>query len=221
MEANLLFRVPPLFDYVATFAWAVSGAVVAIRKQFDVTGVFVVALLASLGGGLMRDAIFLNRMPVFLTDPVYLPLVAATTLVLVLFTERLIQAGPAETVRKVVDVIDALGTPAFAVVGMQLARDQAIPLVGVIFVGVVNGLGGGLLRDVVVQDVPTLLRPGQFISFMLVVACGVFQLLTLRYGVNPTPAAWITIALFFVMRVVALRFNWQTRAVWDADAARR
>ncbi|HUL72262.1 MAG TPA: TRIC cation channel family protein [Vicinamibacterales bacterium] len=218
---EVVFRVPPLFDYVATVAWAISGAVVGIRKQFDVTGVFVVALLSSMGGGLMRDAIFLKRTPVVLTDPVYLPLVAGTTLIMVLLTERLIQAGPAETVRKLVDVIDSLGTPAFAVVGMQLARDQGIPVIGVIFVGAVNGLAGGLLRDVVVRDVPTLLRPGQFISFMLVVACGVFQILTLRYDVRPTPAAWVTVAAFFVMRVLALRFNWQTRSVWDPDTGRR
>jgi uncharacterized membrane protein YeiH len=52
------FRVPFLFQHAATFVWAVSGAVVGIRKRFDITGVFVVALLSSAGGGLVRDAIF-------------------------------------------------------------------------------------------------------------------------------------------------------------------
>jgi uncharacterized membrane protein YeiH len=97
---------------------------------------------------------------------------------------------------------------------MQLAKDQGIPVFGVMFVGAINGLAGGLLRDVVVRDVPALLRPGQFVSFTLVVACGVFQVLTLRYGVLPTPAAAATIAVFVVLRVLALRFNWQTRSVW-------
>ena len=57
------FQVPVLFDYVATFTWAVSGAIVAIRRRFDITGVFIVSLLAAIGGGSLRDAMFLNRTP--------------------------------------------------------------------------------------------------------------------------------------------------------------
>src|SRR5690242_9587785 len=69
------FQVPVLFNYVATFTWAVSGAIVAIRRRFDIVGVFVVALLAAVGGGILRDAVFLNRTPYFLLDPAYLSLI--------------------------------------------------------------------------------------------------------------------------------------------------
>jgi len=214
---DAVFRVPLLFDYAATFSWAVSGAVVAIRKRFDVTGVFVVALLSSTGGGLMRDAVFLQRTPAFLTDPIYLPLVAAATLLMTLFTATLTRVIRAETVRKLVDLIDALGTPAFAVIGMQLAEDRGIPLFGIIFVGLVNGVAGGLLRDVVVRDVPALLRPGQFVSLMLLLVCGLFLVLTMHYRMNPTEAAWATVGGFFALRLLAVRFNWQTRSVLDED----
>jgi uncharacterized membrane protein YeiH len=207
------FRVPLLFDYAATFSWAVSGAVVAIRKRFDVTGVFVVALLSSTGAGLTRDAVFLQRTPALLTDPIYLPLVVAATLVMTLFTAVLTRVVAADTIQKLVDIIDALGTPAFAVFGMQLAEDRGIPPFGIIFVGMVNGVAGGLLRDVVVRDVPALLRPGQFVSLMLLMACGLFQFLTTQYGMKPTPAAWVTVGGFFVFRLLAVRFNWQTRSV--------
>lgn len=213
------FRVPTLFDYAATFSWATSGAVVAIRKRFDVTGVFVVALLSSLGGGLVRDAVFLQRTPAFLLDPVYLPLVAAATLFISLFTGRLTHIVGGDAVGKLVDLIDAVGTPAFAVIGMQLAQDRTIPIFGVVFIGMVNGLAGGLLRDVVVRDVPTLLRPGQFISLTLMLACALFLWLKLQDGVTPTQAAWATVGFFFVFRVLAVRFNWQTRAVLGEDAA--
>ena len=207
------FRVPILFEYVATLAWAMSGAVVGIRKQFDLTGVFVVALLSATGGGLMRDAIFLQRTPSLLANPIYLPLIAATTLVMALFTGPLTRLFKYETVTKLIDLIDALGTPAFAVIGMQLAEDRGIPLVGVLFIGVVNGCAGGLLRDVCVRDVPSLLRPGQFVSLTLTIVCGLFIVLTRRLAVNPTEAAWITVSTYFLLRVVAVRFNWQTRPV--------
>ena len=208
---EVVFRVPVLFEYVATFAWAVSGAVVAIRKRFDITGVFVIALLSSAGGGLVRDAIFLQRTPAFLVSPVYLPLVTAATLLMALFTVTLVDVVKSDTVSKLVALIDAIGTPAFAVVGMQLAADHGIPLFGVLFIGVANGVAGGLLRDVVVRDVPALVRPGQFVSLMLLAACGFFIVLTRRYTMEPTRAAWITVGAYFLLRVLAVRFNWRSQ----------
>jgi len=217
---DIVFRVPVLFEYAATFIWAVSGAVVAIQKRFDITGVFVIALLSSSGGGLVRDAVFLQRTPSFLVSPVYLPIVVAATLLMTLFTVTLTNVIRAETVKKLVDVIDALGTPAFAVVGMQLAADHGIPIFGVLFVGVANGVAGGLLRDVVVRDVPALVRPGQFVSLMLLFACALFMVLTQRLGVDPPRAAWITVGTYFVLRVLAVRFNWQSRPILsDTDGA--
>ena len=211
------FQVPVLFDYVATFTWAVSGAIVAIRRRFDITGVFIVSLLAAIGGGLLRDALFLNRTPVFLVDPAYLTLIFGATVATAFFTRYLRNLIGPETVQKIVDYIDALGTPAFAVFGMQLARNGGLPLVAVVFVGVSNGVAGGLLRDVVVRDVPALLRPGQFASVTLLAACGVYLLLSDQLGLGPVRAGWITVSAFFIVRVLTIRFNWQTGPVWEED----
>jgi uncharacterized membrane protein YeiH len=207
------FRVPVAFEYVATITWAMSGAVVGIRKGFDLTGVFVISLVSATGGGLVRDAVFLQRTPSFLVNPVFLPMIAGITVLMALFTVPLTRLLTADTVRKLVDLIDALGTPAFAVIGMQLAMDRQIPVFGVMFIGVVNGVAGGLLRDVLVRDVPALLRPGQFGSLVLVLACGLFLVLRLQYGVNTTKAAEATVAVFFVIRVLVVRFNWQTKSI--------
>jgi len=208
------FQVPIAFDYVATFTWAVSGAIVAIRHRFDIVGVFVVALLSAIGGGLLRDSVFLDRTPVFLVNPDYLSLVVAATVVTTIFTRYLRNLIGPDTVQKVVDLIDALGTPAFAVFGMQLAEDAGLPTIAIVFVGVSNGVAGGLLRDIVSREVPAILRPGQFATLTLLAACGVFLLLTSN-GVSPTRAAWITVAAYFVARVLTIRYNWKTAAVWE------
>jgi len=211
------FQVPVLFDYVATFTWAVSGAIVAIRRRFDITGVFIVSLMAAIGGGLLRDALFLNRTPVFLLDPAYLSLIVGATIVTSVFARYLRNLIGPDTVQKIVDYIDALGTPAFAVFGMQLAKNAGLPLIPIVFVGVANGVAGGLLRDVVVRDVPALLRPGQYASLTLLAACVFYVLLTMQIHSTPTHAAWITVCAFFVVRVLTIRFNWQTRSVWDGE----
>ena len=86
------------------------------------------------------------------------------------------------------------------------------------FVGVSNGVAGGLLRDVVVREVPTLMRPGQFSTLTLLAACGAYLLMTLQLGVAPDRAAWMTVAAFFIARVLTIRFNWQTGPVWEDES---
>jgi uncharacterized membrane protein YeiH len=191
---------------------------VAVRRRLDITGVFVVSLLAAVGGGLLRDAVFLNRTPVALINPMYLTLVFCASIATSVVTRYLRNLVGPVTVGKVVDYIDALGTPAFAVFGMQLADNAGFPLVAVVFVGVSNGVAGGVLRDVVVRDIPTLMRPGQYQSITLFIACGLYLLLTLQFAMPATHAAWITVGAFFVARVLTIRFNWQTRAVWEDES---
>ncbi|MDD3352184.1 TRIC cation channel family protein [Zoogloea sp.] len=204
------FHVPVFFDYLATFSWALSGAIVALRKRLDVVGVFVLALLTSVGGSILRDGVFLQRTPPVLTDPVYLPLITLATLLIGLLRQRI---ADLKVVDKLVSTIDAIGTPAFAVVGMQLALGAGIPLPGVVLVGAVSGVGGGVLRDMIVREIPFILQPGQFFSVVVVLACLVFLLLTLALDVATLPAAWTTIALFFMIRSLTIRYNWQTRPV--------
>ena len=207
------FQIPPAIDYIATFTWASSGALVGIRKHFDVIGVFVIALVSSLGGGLVRDALFLQRTPALLTDPVYLPLIAVTVALFSLFTQVVSRILKVDTVQKLVDVIDAVGIPIFAVIGMQLAEAQGIPVAGVMFVGVVNGTAGGLLRDVIVREVPAILRPGQFVTLLLLLSCGLFMVLKRYTELSASEAAWTMACSFFVLRILAIRFNWTTRPV--------
>jgi uncharacterized membrane protein YeiH len=213
------FQIPPAFDYLATLTWASSGALVGIRKHFDVVGVFFVALISALGAGFLRDSLFLQRTPVLLTDPVYLPLIALTVILFSLFSAPLTRMVTADTVQKLVDIIDAIGIPIFAVIGMQLAQERGIPVAGVIFVGVINGTGGGLLRDVLVRDVPALLRPGQFVSLLLLLSCALFVGLREYAHVTVPQAAWTAIGTFFVLRVLTIRFNWTTRSVLPESLA--
>lgn len=208
------FHIPVYFDYLATFAWALSGAVVALRKRHDIVGVFVLALLTSMGGSILRDGVFLQRTPPVLTDPVYLPLILTATLLVSLFRRRIAHL---RVVDKLVGTIDAVGTPAFAVVGLQFALAAAIPLPGVILVGAISAVGGGVLRDMIVREVPSILQPGQFFALLALLACIAFLTLTLALRVDPEPAGWATIGLFFVVRMLTIRFNWQTRPLLDAD----
>jgi uncharacterized membrane protein YeiH len=207
---TLEFQVPILLDYLATFMWAVSGAVVAIRKRYDMMGVFVIALLSSTGGSIIRDGLFLHHTPPMLTSAIYLPLILLATASTSAFRKRIAQMPMIDWL---VSVIDAVGTPAFAVVGMQLSLRAGIALPGVVLVGVLNGFGGGLLRDVVVNDVPAVLQPGQYAASAAIGVCVLFLALTLGFGVATTQAAWGVVVLYFAIRMLTIRFNLRTRPV--------
>src|SRR5262249_33734950 len=109
------FEVPVLLDYGATLLWALTGALVAVRRGCDVVGVFVIALTSALGGSLIRDGLFLNVPPPAVTEPYYLAIVVFAVVLVIIFRTRL----EPWTQYRVVDYIDAAGLGAFAVVGME------------------------------------------------------------------------------------------------------
>lgn len=207
------FQLPALFDYLAIFAWALSGAIVGLRKRYDLVGVFITAALSSIGGGIVRDGVLLHRTPPVLTDPYYLPLIVIATVVILMLRSRIEHA---DAINKVTSLIDSIATPAFAVVGLQLGLQAGLPLLGVLVIGCVSAVGGGLLRDVVVRDEPELLRPGQFVAIPVAACCAVFLALTVLLQLAPAPVAWGTIVAYFVVRLLIVRWDWKTRALSEA-----
>lgn len=202
------FEVPSTFAYLAVFLWALSGAIVGMHKRYDFAGVFVVALIASTGGGIIRDGIFLQQTPLILLNRWYIPLILLASCVVALLRQRIARV---QLVDQLVSVIDALGVPAFAVVGMQLSLQAGLSLSGSVIVGIINGFGGGLLRDVVVDETPEVLKPGIYAVTALIFVCILYLALTQALGVASIPAAWSTIGSFFLFRMLSIRFNWQTR----------
>jgi len=202
------FQLPPLFDYFATFLWALSGAIVGMHKRYDMAGVCVIALLAATGGSTLRDGLFLNTMPPVVTDMWYLPLILLAALVVRMFRQRIVGM---RLVDNLISMIDALGVPAFAVVGMQLSLTADMTIPGVVLIGMINGFGGGILRDITVGNTPAVLKPGRFYLSAAFLVCTLFVALVVYFHVSASIAAWIVIGLFFVIRLLAVRYNWRTQ----------
>lgn len=208
------FHLPMEFDYLAIFAWALSGAILGLRRRLDLIGVLVIATVSSVGGGLLRDGLMLQRTPPVLTDTWYLPLIALAAFLAIVFREWIQKSV---TVDRMVGAIDALGTPAFAVVGMELAMRANIHVPGVMLIGCISGMGGGLIRDIMLGEVPEVLKPGHYLVIPLIGACAFFLVFTKVLGGAVTPVAWVTVIMFFVVRVLTLRFDWQTSPLLKDD----
>ncbi len=203
------FTLPAWFDHAATFAFALTGALAGIKRGYDVVGVFFLALACGLGGGLIRDGIFLPGLAAtpLLTDPRYIELVVAATVVGALFARHV------KRFRRVVALIDALGLGAYAAFGTQKALQSGLAVPAAILVGVVNAVGGGLLRDIFAREEPLVFKPGQFYVLTAVAGAVTFVFLSVNLGLNATNSALIAIAATFVFRVLTIVFNWRTSAL--------
>jgi uncharacterized membrane protein YeiH len=201
------FQIPVELDYLAIFAWALSGAILGLKRRLDLIGVLVIATVSSVGGGLIRDGMMLQRTPPVLTETFYLPLIVMASMLAIVFKEWIRTSA---TVDRMVSAIDAVATPAFAVIGMELALRANIHMPGVLLVGCISGMGGGLIRDIMLGEVPEVLKPGHYLVIPLIGACTFFLVFTRALGADPTPIAWVTVLAFFVFRVLTLRFGWQT-----------
>ena len=205
------FLLPIWFDLAAVFLFALTGVWAATRRGYDVVGAFVLAFVTGVGGGLLRDAIFLDEIPVVMKDARFLYAVFAA-LVVGALTQRL-----AERFELLIAYVDAAAIGVYAVFGANKSLVAGVAPEAAVLVGLCNAVGGGLIRDVVVRDEPLLLKPGQLYFLASLVGCVGFVVLSHHYGIEVETAAWIAIALTLLLRVLAIRFNWRTTAFgWRA-----
>lgn len=200
------FQLPIYFDLAAVFLFALTGVWAAARRGYDVVGAFILAFATGVGGGLLRDAVFLQEVPLVMQDTRYLWAILAA-LVVGGVVERF--AGGLE---QVFNYVDAAATGAYGVYGVNKALLAGLPPETALLVGVCNAVGGGLIRDVVVREEPVLLKPGQFYAIAALVGCIGFVVLTYYYGLEVERSAWVAILVTVLIRMLSLHFNWTTRA---------
>jgi uncharacterized membrane protein YeiH len=206
------FLLPIGFDLAAVFLFALTGVWAATKRGYDVVGAFVLAFVTGVGGGLLRDGIFLQEIPLVMRDGRYLYAVLAA-LVIGALAQRL-----AERFERLIAYVDAAAIGVYADYGANKSLVAGVPPEAAVLVGLCNAVGGGLIRDVVVRDEPLLLKPGQLYFLATLVGCTAFVVMSHHYGVEVETAAYSAIAVTMLLRMAAIRFNWRTSAfstIWE------
>ena len=206
------------YDLGATFFWGMSGAMLAARKGCDIVGIFIIAMVSATGGGLIRDGLFLPgwSAPRLIQTPDYLVTVSIVTAIMVALGGWLRRQS---WLPHTLALADALGIGAYGVVGMHLAVQAGIPMIGAMLIGFVNAVGGGVLRDLLVGREQTIFKPGTLNVIAALAGCGLFVALGEWTSVETALRAWATIALTFGLRAVAIRYNIQTTPTEGFDEA--
>jgi len=196
-----------VLELIGTVAFAASGAIIAIRKKMDIFGVCVLALTTAVGGGIIRDLMLGVTPPTTFRNPVYALTAVAVAILVFIRPIRYYLTGNHTVYRRTMLGMDSLGLGIFTVVGVSMAytvqREAGIFLA--VFVGVLTGVGGGLLRDVMAGDLP-------YIFVKHIYACasltGALVCAVLWPLVGHAYAMLAGAAVVTVIRILSATFKW-------------
>lgn len=192
-----------LLEFGAVMAFAVSGLIEAERKQFDPVGVFVVAFITAFGGGTLRD-VLLDRRPFYWVEHEGYVLIVFALTALAPYVLRLTHR---HLPRWLFILADAVGLGIFSVAGTALAREAGLPMFSSAMLGVVTGVFGGVLRDVILNEVPIVLRDGRPYATAAFAGCWIYMGLVWA-GLGEANALWLAALATVLLRMLAWWREW-------------
>ena len=196
-------------DMVGVIACAIAGTLLAQHKGFDIAGCVLVSMVNAIGGGTLRD-MALDRHPLFwMTDLNYIIVITVTSLILQIFFHMYHKIDTA------LKFFDAIGLAAFSVIGFNIALAQDMSPVIAIMMAVWTAIIGGLLRDIICNEIPLLLQREIYITASIV---GSLTYLVLdQLGINTAVNEFIMLFVIFAVRMLALKFDWHLPSIRLVD----
>lgn len=205
--AQICFKI---CEITGVIAFSISGTMVAIDKKTDLFGVLFISVITGFGGGMMRD-ICLGDLPprVFSSVPEVLICMAAAVAVFIvaaILKSRFIDNE--ERIENIINVLDAIGLGAFAVTGVRIALDSAKGgTFLVLTMGLITAVGGGLIRDLILREIPFVLKK-RIYALAAIFGSAAYLVLT-RLNINEGIAMAGGVASTFLVRLMATRFRWK------------
>lgn len=197
METLPASHVVYILDLVGTFAFAVYGADVALRNEFDLFGISVSALLTALGGGTLRELI-LGNVPFYFSDNMYIAVILLGCVSAI--TTHLIFGGISKHMLKV----DAVGLSTFAFIGAARAAEKDLGAFAIIFLATITAVGGGVVRDIAIRKVPEIFYRDIYAS--PAIALGIVYAIFGKH-MHKSILIYTVISCAFVLRLIAMHFG--------------
>ncbi len=211
LQANIIFIV----EIIGTIAFASSGAMVAVRKKLDLFGIIVLGVVTAVGGGMLRDLTIGNIPPSMFRNPVYVFTAFVTVLILfLLFRCRpaLLGSRYMEDYERIMNILDAIGLGAFTVIGIDTGVEAGYGDYRflIIFLGVLTGIGGGILRDIMAGETPYVLKKHVYACASIAGACLYVGFLSFTHS---DYAMVVSALLVVAIRMLASHFRWNLPGV--------
>jgi uncharacterized membrane protein YeiH len=200
-------------ELVGVAVGALSGGLAAIRKQFDLFGVLVLAWVTGLGGGMLRDVLLGVTPPVGIASPSFILTAFFAGVAVMLFQRRVVQG------RRAVVVLDACALGVFVLLGTMKGLGLGAGMTAAIVVGVLTGIGGGILRDILTGEPPLVLADGELYAIPALAGAGLTALLWHESWLNGW-TQWAVVVFIIAFRLLSRRLGWAVPNAKLAEAAR-
>ena len=207
-----------ILEIAGTISFAISGAMAAVEKRVDLFGVIFLGVTTSLAGGIIRDVVIGRVPPVAFSDYKYMAIAIVTSLIVFILARVYHEhyKDNLELINTINNVFDAAGLGAFTITGANVALGMGYRSNGffMIFLAMITGIGGGVLRDLMIGEIPFVLRKRIYAVASL--AGGfVYYLLSVKVRMDTMSAAFIGIAIVFGFRMFATIFKWNLPKAFD------
>jgi len=206
---SIAVQVPAAFEVTATFAGALAGALVGVKLRFDLVGIATLAVVSGLGGGIIRD-VLLQDYGIYALENPRLLIAAIVAAMVVFFFFTL-----ADKLQWSLFLIDAVALGIFSAIGSDKALLARLAVIPAILLGTITAVGGGLLRDVLTNDVPQVLRPGGFYATVAVAGSASYIAMVGWLNVVKPLALLVSVGLVVSLRLITHWLGWQTPTATD------
>lgn len=203
-----------ILELLGTLSFAASGAMTGLRKNMDIFGICILGLTTAVGGGVIRDLILGNTPPATFQNPIYAAVAILTSLVLFLPGLRRVLMRNPVWFDWCLRLMDSLGLGIFTVVGIRIAcRCVERPsLFLLVFVGVVTGVGGGLMRDIMAGDTPYIFVKHVYASASL---AGALLCALLWNTAGELPSMLLGMGVVVIIRILSAHYRWNLPKACD------
>ena len=199
-----------VMEIIGTVAFSCSGAMLAIKKHLDLLGIIVLGVVTACGGGMIRDVLIGNTPPNLFIHPIYVEVAIASAVVMfiIIKTKKFASLFTATAYDWIMNILDAIGLGAFTVVGVNTAYSAGYGdyLFLTIFLGVITGVGGGLLRDIMALQIPAILRKHIYACASLVGA--ILYIILINLMIPSEVALILCASIVVIIRLMARQLEW-------------
>jgi len=188
-----------ILDIIGVFVFAISGASTAMGKKLDPFGVFIVAFVTSVGGGTLRDTL-IGRSPVFwMIDPIYVYVILAAAIFAVIFRKKI------GYLRRTLSLFDTIGLAIFTIIGLDIGIRYNLDPVISLSLGVMTGAFGGVIRDILVNEIPVIFSKEVYAIASLI--GGMFYMGGVFFELDKLWNQIISITVIIIIRLVAVKYK--------------
>lgn len=188
--------------YIGVYVFALSGALLGMQKNHDVYGMFILALVTGAGGGVMRDIMIGHVPPRLFSDPLTVIISLLATVSVLMFDASILRR------QRLLDTFDAIGLGLFGYIGIKIGYDAGLGGYPSTVLAVLTGTGGGMIRDVLANEVPFVLRKDVYATAVIVACCVSILLIHFGISIDDPINMVVNIVLTFAIRMITLMYNW-------------